>query len=53
MGQNFGSVEASFYSDAIQGINIAAGASVYMGRKTNMSDHNADWIEANEIHDAG
>ncbi|QKX60585.1 uncharacterized protein TRUGW13939_07730 [Talaromyces rugulosus] len=30
MGQNYGNMEASFYSDSIQGINIAAGASVYM-----------------------
>lgn len=34
MGQNYGHMEASFYSDAIQGINIAAGASVYMGRES-------------------
>lgn len=33
MGQNYGNLEASFYSDSIQGINIAAGASVYMGMK--------------------
>jgi len=31
MGQNYGNLEASFYSDSISGINIAAGASVYMG----------------------
>lgn len=31
MGQNYGNIEASFYSDSIQGINIAAGASIYMG----------------------
>lgn len=33
MGQNYGNLEASFYSDSISGINIAAGASVYMGKQ--------------------
>jgi hypothetical protein len=33
IGQNFGTMEASFYSDSIRGINIAAGASVFMGRR--------------------
>ena len=32
LGQNFGTMEASFYSDSIRGINIAAGASVFMGK---------------------
>jgi hypothetical protein len=34
MGQNYGTMEASFYSDSIQGITIAAGASVYMGMRS-------------------
>jgi hypothetical protein len=39
MGQNFGTMEASFYSDAIQGINIAAGASVFMGMHEKKKKH--------------
>ncbi|GAM38537.1 hypothetical protein TCE0_033r09331 [Talaromyces pinophilus] len=38
MGQNYGNLEASFYSDSISGINIAAGASVYMGEKKSVED---------------
>ncbi|KAL4736696.1 hypothetical protein BDV11DRAFT_211054 [Aspergillus similis] len=48
MGQNFGSVEASFYSDAIQGINIAAGASVYMGEHRTAEDKILDALIAGE-----
>ncbi|KAJ5675623.1 skeletrophin [Penicillium macrosclerotiorum] len=38
MGQNLGTIEASFYSDSIQGINIGAGASVYMGERKTVED---------------
>ncbi|KAL4912699.1 hypothetical protein BDW62DRAFT_216126 [Aspergillus aurantiobrunneus] len=48
MGQNFGSVEASFYSDAIQGINIAAGASVYMGEHKTAEDKVLDALVAGD-----
>ncbi|KAL2811468.1 hypothetical protein BJX63DRAFT_433315 [Aspergillus granulosus] len=48
MGQNFGTVEASFYSDAIQGINIAAGASVYMGEQITVEDKILDALVAGD-----
>ncbi|KAL4947135.1 hypothetical protein BDW69DRAFT_178978 [Aspergillus filifer] len=51
MGQNFGSVEASFYSDAIQGINIAAGASVYMGEHKTVEDKIVDALVAGDPKD--
>ena len=51
MGQNLGTIEASFYSDAIQGINIAAGASVFMGMQTKQLplDAERNRLEANVI----
>ena len=45
MGQNYGNLEASFYSDSISGINIAAGASVYMGMQ-NKRPEKIDCIKA-------
>ncbi|GKZ25079.1 hypothetical protein AbraIFM66951_005286 [Aspergillus brasiliensis] len=58
MGQNYGHVEASFYSDAIQGINIAAGASVYMGEQKTVEDKLLDALigrdpeNRKDLHDA-
>ncbi|KAI9043656.1 skeletrophin [Aspergillus affinis] len=48
LGQNLGTVEASFYSDAIQGINIAAGASVYMGEHKTVEDKILDVLIAGD-----
>ncbi|KAF4964728.1 hypothetical protein F66182_18057, partial [Fusarium sp. NRRL 66182] len=51
MGQNYGNLEASFYSDSIQGINIAAGASVYMGEKKTIEDKLLDILVAGDGRD--
>lgn len=51
MGQNYGTMEASFYSDSIQGINIAAGASVYMGERKSVEDKLLDALIAGDGRD--
>ncbi|KAI2896784.1 hypothetical protein CBS76997_9228 [Aspergillus niger] len=51
MGQNYGHMEASFYSDAIQGINIAAGASVYMGEQKTVEDKLLDALIGRDPED--
>jgi hypothetical protein len=33
MGQNYGTMEATFNAELIGGVNIAAGASVFMGMR--------------------
>ncbi|EED16283.1 skeletrophin, putative [Talaromyces stipitatus ATCC 10500] len=51
MGQNYGNLEASFYSDSILGVNIAAGASVYMGEKKTVEDKLLDVLIAGDGKD--
>ncbi|KAJ5175267.1 skeletrophin [Penicillium canariense] len=51
MGQNLGTIEASFYSDSIQGVTIAAGASVYMGEKKTVEDKILDALIAGDAKD--
>ncbi|RAH79098.1 putative skeletrophin [Aspergillus japonicus CBS 114.51] len=51
MGQNYGSMEASFYSDAIQQVTIAAGASVYMGEKKTVEEKLLDALVAGDSGD--
>ncbi|RAL10146.1 ankyrin repeat domain-containing protein [Aspergillus homomorphus CBS 101889] len=51
LGQNYGSMEASFYSDAIQQVTIAAGASVYMGEKQTVEEKLLDALVAGDPGD--
>ncbi|PYH42466.1 putative skeletrophin [Aspergillus saccharolyticus JOP 1030-1] len=51
LGQNYGSMEASFYSDAIQQVTIAAGASVYMGEKQTVEEKLLDALVAGDSGD--
>ncbi|OOQ83917.1 skeletrophin [Penicillium brasilianum] len=51
VGQNFGTMEASFYSDSIRGINIAAGASVFMGEHKTVEDKLLEILIAGDSKD--